>query len=245
MRRLPETDLANTGALAPDERYAALWRVNLNTPKVTYQPTRRHEADIFNARGELLAEAREADFEIIKELIRRDRFTKNEPTERANIEVTECLHNFAVSNRIQARRYPISPFVLSGASGIKLIYWSPLVLVKDRRLHVIFIDPRRRNGLTPEGRRFVFSMMHHRARTVYLDLEKAELAILQFPMTDENQRCLEVHFASELDDPLLDYDDLEQRVRETYDTWRLVLQDRAADLRRKADQGLGGFGLSA
>src|SRR6266567_1359637 len=115
MRRLSEIDLANVGALSPDERRSALWRINLKNPKVNYQPTRRAEPDIFNARGELFGQAHAADLDALKERIRKDPFTRNEPTERANVEVTECLHHYAVLNRIQARRYHIAPFVLSGA----------------------------------------------------------------------------------------------------------------------------------
>jgi hypothetical protein len=215
------------------------------TSKVNYQPVRHSEPDIFNARGELLGEAREADLEVIKDRIRRDRATRNEATERANLEVAECLHERAIKKRIQARRYHISPFVLSGAAGIKLVYWSPQVLVIDRRLHVLFIDPRRGHGLTPKGRHFAFSMMHHRARAVYLDLEAAELLIFQFPMDDKKQRILVDHTASKLDQPLFDYDELEQRVRETYTMWRMVLAEREAELRARADRDRGSFGLSA
>lgn len=100
MRRLPEIDLANTGALPPNERYAALWRINLKNPTVNYRPTRRAEPDIFNARGDLLGQARVADLEAIKQRIKKDPFTRNEPTERANLEVAECLHQFAVVNGI-------------------------------------------------------------------------------------------------------------------------------------------------
>jgi hypothetical protein len=245
MRRLSEIDLANAAALPAGERHAALRRVNLKSPKVNYQPTRRKQPDIFNARGDLFGQAREADLEALKECIRKDPFTRNDATEKANLEVTECLHHYAVVNRIQARRYHISPFILQGASGIKLVYWSPLILVKEQRLHVLFIDPRRENGLTPEGRHFAFSMMHHRARAVHLDLEDAELIIFQFPMADAANRYLKVHTASQLDRPLFDYDELEQRIRETYTTWRLVLAEREAELRRKADRGRGDFGLSA
>jgi hypothetical protein len=245
MRRLPETDLANTASLPLGERHHALWRVNLKHPMVNYRPTRRHEPDIFNGRGELFREAQQADLETIKELIRKDRFTRNEATERANIEVAECLHDFAVKSRIQARRYHISPFVLTGAAGIKLSYWSPLILVKDERLHVVFIDPRRENGLTAEGRHFAFSMMHHRARAVYLDLDDAELMICQFPMADDTQRYLKVYAASQLDRPLFSYDELEQRVRETYTIWKVVLAEREAEQRRRADRDRGDFNLSA
>jgi hypothetical protein len=245
MRRLPETDLANTAALPLGERQSALWRINLKNPTVNYRPTRRREPDIFNGRAELFGQAQEADLETIKRLIRKDPFTRNAATERANIEVSECLHDFAIKSRIRARRYYISPFVLPAAAGIKLTYWSPLILIKDERLHVVFIDPRRENGLTPEGRHFVFSMMHHRARAVYLDLKDAEIMICQCPMADDAQRYLKVHTASELDIALFSYDELEKRVRETYTIWQDVLAQRAAEQRRKADRDRGDFNLSA
>jgi hypothetical protein len=61
MRRLPETDLANTAALPIGERHPALRRINLKNPIVNYRPTRRREPDIFNARGELFNLAQQAD----------------------------------------------------------------------------------------------------------------------------------------------------------------------------------------
>jgi hypothetical protein len=70
MRRLPEIDLANTGALPLDERHGALWRINLKNPVVNYHPARRALPDIFNARGELLGHAQETDREAIKQRIR-------------------------------------------------------------------------------------------------------------------------------------------------------------------------------
>src|SRR5262249_46176426 len=151
-------------------------------------------------------------------------------TERANLEVAECLHRYAVSTGIHAKRYYISPFVLPSAAGIKLRYWSSLILVEGGRLHVLFVDPRRENGLTAEGRHFAFSMMHHRACAVYLDLEDAELMICQFPMGDAEHRYLKVHLACDLDQPLFSYDELEQRVRETYAIWRVVLAERKEEL---------------
>jgi hypothetical protein len=245
MRRLSETDLANIGALPLSERRDALWRLNLKRPPVNYQPARRREPDIFNGLGDLLGKAREADLTLIEDRIRRDPATRNDATEKANLEVARCLHEYAVKHRIRARRYHFLPFVLPGAAGIKLVYWSPLVLVIDERLHVLFIDPRREHGLTPEGRHFAFSMMHHRVREVHLELEEAELLIFQLPMDDRKERCLVDHVASSLDRPLFDYDELETRVRETYSLWRLVLAEREAELRRRADRDRGDFGLSA
>lgn len=87
--------------------------------------------------------------------------------------------------------------------------------------------------------------MHHRARAVHLDLEDAELMICQFPMADDNQRYLKVHLATDLGQPLFSYDELEERVRETYTIWRAALIQREAELRRKADHDRRDFGLSA
>jgi hypothetical protein len=246
MRHLHETDLANTAVLPVAEQPEALRRVTSKAPPVNYRPLRRKAPDIFNAIGDLIGEARPGDIESIRERIRRDSFTRNEATKRANIEAAESLHGYAIEHGIRARRYLIPPFNLPGAVGITLVYWSPLVLIKDDRPHVMFIDPRREHGLTAEGRRFAFSMMHHRARVLDPDLAKAELVIFQFPMAaDGRSRTLVDYLASELARPLFEYEELEERIRATYNLWRIVLAEGAEEMRKRADRDRGNFGLSA
>jgi hypothetical protein len=152
----------------------------------------------------------------------------------ANLEVTECLHKYAVDNNVRARRYDISPYNLSSAVGINYSFWLPLVLFADDRLLVPFIDPRRTRGLTAIGRRFAFSMAHHRARVLYPDLVDAELAIFAFPVVGDlsrvERRGLRTYFAG--DEALFSYEELDQMVAETYRIWQQVLTERRDEARR-------------
>jgi hypothetical protein len=243
MSRLPDTDLANAAALPIAERHASLRRVKVKgVVTINYWPTKRRQPDIFNVRGSLLGDARAVDLEKILRDIGRE--CKNPKMEQANREVVTCLHAWAVANSVFARRYFIRPFQLSGTRGNQLSFCSPFVLIKGDRPHILFIDPRRQNGLSPEGRHFVFSMMHWQAREPLPDLRDAELLIAQFPMADAEHRFLSLHAAGDLAQPLYDYDDVEQRVRETLDIWHVVELQRAEELRRRADGTRADFGLS-
>jgi hypothetical protein len=110
-----------------------------------------------------------------------------------------------------------------------------LILAQERRLVIPFLDPRRSNGLTSEGRRFVFSMINEKARVIDPDLADAELLIFRVTAVDDD-RLLRTYFASDL--PLMDYDELDTRVAETYADWEIVLAEREEE-RRRASGGRG------
>lgn len=229
IRRIPETDLANIGPMEVELKYRALRVLKEGWGPFSYEPTKLTTPDIFNAQPELFGSAEPTDLDQIRQrIIALSRRGVEEAT--ANLEVTECLHRYAVDNNVRARQYDISPYNLSSAVGINYSFWLPLVLVADDRLVVPFIDPRRTRGLTAIGRRFAFSMAHHRARVLYPDLADAELAILAFPvLTGVERRGLRIYVAR--DEPLFSYEELDQMVAETYRIWQQVLTERQDEAR--------------
>jgi hypothetical protein len=140
----------------------------------------------------------------------------------------------ALANNVRAIRYDFSPYNLSSAVGIAYSFWLPLVLIVNERLIIPFLDPRRTRGLTAAGRRFVFSMAHHRARLLNPDLADAELAIFQFPTVRDPQgaehRVLRPNLAGDV--RLYSYEELDRMVAETYEIWQSVLAERQDGVRR-------------
>jgi hypothetical protein len=86
-------------------------------------------------------------------------------------------------------------------------------------------------------RQIVFSMQHLWVRERHPDLAGARLAIIQFPSAGKS-RGIRIEYHSEID--LLTYDVLNARVRNVYETWARVSDERSrAD--RKTGTGSGGL----
>lgn len=216
-----------------DLKYRALRDFREGWGPFSYDPTKLTAPDTFNAQLELFGGAEPTSLDQIRRrIIALSRRGDEEAT--ANLEVTECSHKYAVDNNVRAKRYDISPYNLGSAFGIKYSFWLPLVLFADDRLMIPFIDPRRTRGLSAIGRRFAFSMAHHRARVLYPDLADAELAIFTFPVvTDASEggcRRLRTYVAG--DSSLFSYEELDQMVAETYRIWEQVLAERRDEARR-------------
>jgi hypothetical protein len=185
--RIPETDLANICALPIDFRHRALRQLRDGWGPFSYDPTKRISLDTLNAGTELFGRAKPTNIEQIrKRIIAISRRGVEEAT--ANLEVTECLHQWAIKDNVWAKQYYISPYTLSGTVGIAYSFWLPLVVIIKDRLIIPFLDPRRAGGLSQAGRQFTFSMIHHRARVLDPDLSGAELAIFTFSRVDGTGR---------------------------------------------------------
>jgi len=233
IRPLPAIDLANIAALPRADRLPALRAFKAGSPRFSYRLVRQAAPDIFNAQSDLLGTIPPTDFEKIRRHIQTHATSADEV--RANLGVAECLHDFATDNGVRAKHHPVAPFQLSGSVGIGVSYWLSLILILHDRLVIPFLDPRRSHGLTSDGRRFVFSMIHEKVRVIDPDLADAELLILRVGAADET-RVLRTHFAGDM--PLLSYDELDTRVGETYADWEIVLAEREEE-RRRAGGGRG------
>jgi hypothetical protein len=233
IRPLPAIDLANIAALPRPDRLPALRAFKAGSPRFSYRLVRLAAPDIFNAQSDLLGTIPPTDFEKIRHRIEANGTTPDEI--KANIEVAESLHAYAIDKLVRAKKHYIAPFQLSGAVGIEVSYWLDLVLSLDGRLIIPFLDPRRSHALTSEGRRFAFSMIQEKARTIDPDLADAELAIFQFTAIGDGRRLLKVHVAGTM--TLMTYDELDMRVSETYADWELVQAERAEERRRAGGSG--------
>jgi hypothetical protein len=112
------------------------------------------------------------------------------------------------------------------------VFWHPVVLSINRRPLIPFFDPRRTKTLTVQGRRFAFSVMHERIRAADPDFAEVALGIFQFSLSAKGPRAPILFTDAGV--TLFSFDELDQMVRETYDMWREVCEERAAEVRRKA-----------
>lgn len=233
IRPIPATDLANICPLPIDLQFRSLRSLKAGWGPFSYDPTKRAAPDTFNAGTELFGYAQPTSLEQLRKRVIAE-CRRGDEEIAANLEVTECLHRFAVDNIVRAKLVDIAPYTLSSAVGISYAFWLPLVLLIGDQLLLPFIDPRRTRGLSASGRRFAFSMAHHRVRELYPDLAGAELAIFRFPSVTDARgvtaRRLQTFLAA--DGPLYTYEELDLMVAKTYQIWQQVLAERQDEARR-------------
>jgi hypothetical protein len=81
--------------------------------------------------------------------------------------------------------------------------------------------------------------MHERIRAADPDFADVGFAIFQFSTPPKGARTPIVAFDHSYE--LFSFDDLEEMVRETYELWGEISEDKAADLRRRKKAAGGGF----
>jgi len=123
-------------------------------------------------------------------------------------------------------------FPLGMSIGQKVVYWLPMVLSLNGQPFIPFIDPRRSRGLTREGRRFAFSMMHERIRAADPDYETVRFVIFRFGDLEGNRRSPILYTDEGVE--LFSFVQMEEMVEATYEIWREVCQEREMEARRKA-----------
>lgn len=227
IRPLPELDLARIAPMTGTQKYQQLQKMKFGRPPYTYNPVRLKILDIFNAvAGPLAPSTVRTPFQTIAADIRRSK--ESEDGIKANCQVAEGLYDFAVAQNIRGRQQQFLALPL--AMGVKVTYWSPVVIELYGRPTVPFIDPRRTLGLTSSARQFTFSVMHERIRAANPDFSAVSLAILQFEKTESGPRLVIVHFDDNIE--LLSVEALDNMMRETYEIWNEVLAERERDARR-------------
>ncbi|WP_199489472.1 type VI toxin-antitoxin system SocB family DNA replication inhibitor toxin [Pseudotabrizicola alkalilacus] len=195
----------------------------------SYKPVRGCFSDIFNIQPDLdLGAAKPTPWAVIETDLRKRSRSDEEYT--YNRRVALGLHDFAASGRIYGRRQEFFP--LSMGMGQKITLWLPMILAIDEQASVLFIDPRRTRGLTAEGRRFAFSMMHERIRAADEDFAEVRLTIAQFGDPSDDRRAVRLHTDEGIG--LYSRDELEQMVASTYAMWRDVLEERERKARGRA-----------
>ncbi len=233
IRRLPETDLARIAPLSPHQQRSQLRQHKFGRPPFSYEPLRQSIYDVINVAPDLFGATEPTSWEVVERLIRLR--SKSEEEYKSNRSVAFSLHAYSISEGIRARRLEIPPLPLS--LDIRVRYWWPFVML-IRGLPVIpFFDPRRTRRLTATGRRFVFSMMHQAIRVPDPDLSEVRLGIFQFDSAENGERTLKLYV--EGGEPLYDFAELDEMIRNTYAIWAEVLIERVQEAHRRGSGAQG------
>jgi hypothetical protein len=231
IRPLPEIDLACIAPLPASQKRNALEALNLRYPPYSYAPVRASLSDILNVRAGIMGALPRPPWAKIKDTISKK--CRKDSEQDASLRVGEGLFDYVDAESVTGRHHEIYPLALG--VGTKVVYWHQVVLTIDRRPIIPFFDPRRTKALTVDGRRFVFSVMHERIRAADPDFAEVALGVVQFEVNAKGPRQ-PILF---LDDgeSLFTFDELDHIVRETYNLWREVCEERAAEARRTGTDG--------
>lgn len=225
---LSEIDLARVCPLPVDQRRNALEAIRYGHPPYSYAPVRGNFSDVLNVRAGMLGTLPRVPWVKIEREIRRR--SRSDAEENANLRVGRGLFDFVEERALSGRHHEIFPLALGTTT--KVVFWHPVVLSIEMRPLVPFFDPRRTKGLTVQGRRFVFSVMHERIRAADPDFAEVSLGIFQFSLTEKGPRIPILYTDTGV--TLFTFDELDRMVTDTYEMWRDVCEGREADTRRKA-----------
>lgn len=226
IRPLPDIDLARIAPQPVDMKRKSLEQMRGGFSTFSYKPVRSCFADIFNLQPSLdFGDAPVTDWTKIEAELKRR--SKSDEEFVYNRRVALGLHDFATSGRVIGRREEFFPLALG--MGRKVTYWLPMIVAIDQKASALFVEPRSTRGLTAEGRRFAFSMMHERIRTDDEDFADVRLTIAQFYPPADNRRAVRLHTDDGVD--LYSREELEDMVASTYEMWAEVLEDRERDTR--------------
>lgn len=229
IRLLPDIDLARIAPQPDDLKRKSLEQMKSGRPPFSYNPLRSCFYDIFNIHpGLALGTPPPTPWQKIEDELKKKCRPGAELTH--NKRVARGLHDFTTSRRVTGRKHEFFP--LSMGVGSKVTFWLPMILAIDDEAHAIFIEPRRARGLTAEGRRFAFSMMHERIRAADEDFAEVSLGIIRFAEPEGDRRAARLFTDEGVD--LYSLEELEFMVASTYEMWSDVLEEREATTRRKS-----------
>ncbi|MBN9136371.1 type VI toxin-antitoxin system SocB family DNA replication inhibitor toxin [Phyllobacterium sp.] len=228
-RLLPDIDLARIAPQRDDMKRKSLEQMKGGFSSFSYKPVRSCYSDIFNIQPDLdLGAADPAPWTVIEAELRKRSRSDEEFTH--NRRVALGLRDLASSGRIFGRRQEFFP--LSMGMGQKVTFWLPMIVAIDEQASALFVEPRRTRGLTAEGRRFAFSMMHERIRAADEDFAGVRLTIVQLGDPSNDRRAVRLHTDEGVE--LYSREELERMVASTYEMWREVLEDRERKERGRA-----------
>ena len=229
IRPLPDIDLARIAPQRDDMKRKSLEQMKGGFSTFSYKPVRSCFPDIFNIQPELdLGITKPTPWAVIETCLKKR--SKSDKEFTYNRRVALGLHDFATSGRVFGRKHEFFP--LSMGMGRKVTFWLPMILAVDEQASALFIEPRRTRGLTVEGRRFAFSMMHERIRAADEDFAEVRLTIAQFGDPSDGRRAVRLHTDEGVE--LYTREELEFMVASTYEMWREVLEEREREARHSA-----------
>jgi hypothetical protein len=219
------------------KKVIALRKFRSGRPRHSWAPFRGALKGIFNTRKALLDLPPCVLADVEAAITRACR--ANPDWLEPNLELGRLLFQHAATSGFDALEHGFTAVPIGFSATVK--FWHDFFQVQDDRPVIPFVDPRRGNGLTRLAKRFVFSAMYHHIGTG--DFADAMFRIYQFPVREQgsSERFIVIHdfVASEI----VDLDELNAGIQETYELWFEVLHDREREARMKRAAGGEGFGF--
>jgi hypothetical protein len=214
--------------MQPDKKRHELEKIRYSVPPHTYNPLRGQFKNIFNISTTMFGPVEPTPWsKIADEIMRRSR---HEGECAANLSAAQALYDYAIKIKLSGSEQDFLPLPLG--QGAKLVYWLSAVLIIGETPLVPFVDPRGSSTkLTPDGRRFVLSVMNERIKVADHDFAEVRLGIFQFRKGVGSTRIPVLHTDEGVE--LFDFETLDQMVRETYELWEDVCRERTAEMRRR------------
>ncbi len=231
--RLPETELANWAFLSPLNKRKALEKhVRPKQILGTYEPFRIVLSDAVNKQLPLFS-GFEQPVTPWPEIERRinAQCRRDADTLKMNLEIAKATHDYAEREKITA--LPVDVTSLAFGVGHLYQFGLPLLMRYPDRVAAVFLDLRRSNGLSIDGRDWVFAALHERFRTAYPDLASIDLEIWRY-RPDASRTIVPISCQK----VVIGFDDLVADARETYSIYGSVLNGER-DKKRRSSSGSG------
>jgi hypothetical protein len=219
--RLSEIDLARIAPMNPMAREQALRSLGARGFPY-YKGVLLSLADTFNVEMNARFSTQPSSWPQVENFIRHN-CAQKEAIIESNVEIGRALFEWGAKHEITGVRNSFRPMALSPSAGT-VAYWHDIILRIDGKLFVPFIDPRKANCLTPEGRRFVFSLQHTHIHE-NPDFANIGFVIFQFTNPKIGNREAISHFSDGCE--FLDFKTLQSMVHETYSQFAAVIAARA------------------
>lgn len=207
--RLPETDIANLAFRSYDLKVAFL--ANWLRPKLisgSYEPLRQSVGDAANVELPLIPDIPRPTLGQLENVVIRA-CKGNEQRIKMNLAPVRAIRTFVEEVGAEAEYLESLPITLY--PGMRYAFWAPMIVVYGGIARIVFLDLRRKGGLSSSGLHMAFSVMHERFRT--LDPDLAELRFESWRFADSDSRS--VRPIAEWADPI-PYDVIVKDVAETY-----------------------------
>jgi len=228
IRRLSEIDLARFAAHRSQEILEhALRAYNTGGGTWSYDPVRASTSDILGAATPLPLMLPPPPWAKIKRQIEASS-RRGAQQASANCTVGKVLYDYARDNDWKAVKFPMGRMPIG--SGESVQFWCDVVLEDKDGIFIPFFDHRRANGISNSSNsQIVYSIQNMWARERFPDLSGARLAIIRFPSQGDD-RSIRIDFHTEK--CLLEFDEIDQRVRNVYETWRRISEEKSREYRK-------------
>lgn len=227
--RLPETEIANWAFLERSKKIELAERHV--RPKVitgTYTPSKKLIPDVLHCHFPLFPDGLErSSWPSVEQRLKR-LCKGNKDTFEMNCEILKATAYYAEYHGIKSTKLEALPLVFGGNSYNFAV---PSVVRYRDHVAVVFMDMRRKAGLTVTGRNYVRSALYHQTVSQYPDLADAQIEIWRYQ--NNSDRTL---VATTLATDIIPFDHLIADAQETHEVLAIAKSGMQPD-RRAASGG--------